>query len=121
MNNRKITNNTYAPGKHFLLDLWGAKNLSNLDFIKNSLIEAAKSCNATILDTKMHSFGDKHGVTGVVILAESHISIHTWPETEFCAIDIFMCGDCDAENAVKLLKKLFEPKTIKIKKYIRGQ
>lgn len=120
MNNDQISPKTYAPGKHLLLDFWGAKNLSNLKLIKNALIDAAKSCNATILDTKMHSFGSEKGVTGVVILAESHISIHTWPETEFCAIDVFMCGDCDAENAIEPLKKLFDPAKVKIQRYLRG-
>lgn len=97
-------NGVYTPGKHILLDFWGAKKTTKLDFIKEALTETAKSCNATILETKFHSFSDGGGITGVVILAESHITIHTWPEIDFCAIDIFMCGNCDAENAVEPLK-----------------
>lgn len=112
--------NKHIPGKHILLDFWGAKKTTDLDFIKDSLVTAAKSCNATILETKFHSFGKGEGITGVIILAESHISIHSWPEIDFCAIDIFMCGNCNAENAIEPLKQSFTPTTIKIQTYIRG-
>ena len=116
----KILNNSYAPGKHVLLDFWGAQKITELGFVEKALIEVATQCKATILETKMHSFGEGGGITGVVILAESHISIHPWPEIDFCAIDVFMCGSCDAANAIEPLKKLFNPDKVVIHEYRRG-
>lgn len=110
----------YAPSTHLLLDMWGAQKLTDIEFIAHALTQAAKECDATILDTKFHSFGENGGVTGVAILAESHISIHTWPEINFAAIDIFMCGTCDAEKAVPSLKNALKPTEVKIKRYKRG-
>ena len=68
----------------------------------------------------LHSFGEGGGVTGVVLLAESHISIHTWPEINFAAIDVFMCGACDATLAIEPLKEMFQPLEANIKEVIRG-
>ena len=88
--------NLYSPGKHILLDLWGVtEQTTQLNFVEDVLRKAANACGATILEVKLHSFGENSGLTGVVILAESHMTIHTWPEMDFCAIDIFMCGECD--------------------------
>ncbi|MBT4921577.1 MAG: adenosylmethionine decarboxylase [Rickettsiales bacterium] len=115
-----MLNNSHAPGKHVLLDFWGAKKITDLDFVQKTLIEVATECKATILDTKMHSFGEGVGITGVIILAESHISIHTWPEIDFCAIDVFMCGECDAVNAIEPLKRLFNPDKVIVQQYRRG-
>mgnify|MGYP003345966291 CR=1 FL=1 len=87
-----------APGgKHIILELdnCDAEWLRNVDSIQKTLEQAAQKSDATILHTYMHHFGGEYGVTGLVALAESHISIHTWPESNYCAIDIFMCGQCD--------------------------
>lgn len=116
----KITNNDYAPGTHILLDFFGIKNSNDVEFIRETLLEAAKACKATVLDIKLHSFGENNGITGVALLAESHISIHTWPENEFAAIDVFMCGNCDATQAIEPLEKMFKPKKSSIKEIQRG-
>ncbi|HLJ04876.1 MAG TPA: adenosylmethionine decarboxylase, partial [Acetobacteraceae bacterium] len=79
-------------GTHLLLDLWGASNLTDPELIDRALRDAAEAANATILHSHFHHFGPDGGVSGVVVLAESHISIHTWPERDFAAVDIFMCG-----------------------------
>ncbi|MDA9817840.1 adenosylmethionine decarboxylase [Flavobacteriaceae bacterium] len=110
----------HSPGKHILLDLWGAQKITEINFIEKALIEAVKACGSTILETKLHSFGENSGVTGVVILAESHISIHTWPEIDFCAIDVFMCGNCDAQKAIEPLRKFFKPTRTRITEHFRG-
>tara|TARA_R110000787_G_scaffold49111_5_gene117951 strand:- start:66369 stop:66824 length:456 start_codon:yes stop_codon:yes gene_type:complete len=106
-------------GTHLLLDLWGASNLDNPDRIGASLEEAALASEATILHTHMHHFTPT-GVSGVVVLAESHISIHTWPERDFAAVDVFMCGACDPYKAVQVIKKAFKPSHIGFSEHRRG-
>ncbi len=110
----------YMPGKHLLLDLWGCKGLTDLPFIKQVLEEAAHVCGATVLETKLHKFGETGGVTGVAILAESHISIHTWPEISFAALDVFMCGACDPCKSIDVFNSFFSPEKTSIKEYGRG-
>ncbi|HTK85269.1 MAG TPA: adenosylmethionine decarboxylase [Patescibacteria group bacterium] len=114
--------NTYvAPGLHLLIDMHGAKNLRDQALIERALREAATACGATILDVKLHSFGEGAGITGVAILAESHISIHTWPETGFAAIDIFMCGGCDPHRAMPVLEAAFTPGRTSLSAHKRGE
>lgn len=115
-----MTTETLAPGYHALLDFWECKGLTDIAFIQKAMEDAAHSCGATILQTKLHSFGEGSGVTGVSILAESHISIHTWPEINFAALDIFVCGNCNVEKAVETLKQHFQPREYTIKKHNRG-
>ncbi len=117
---KETTNSPYAPGKHVLLDFSGAKHLTDVAYIEKALRKAAETCKATVLDVNLHSFGAKGGVTGVALLAESHISIHTWPEMDFIALDIFMCGACDATLAIEPLKDMFQPSSMHIKEVMRG-
>ncbi len=119
MSNEAI-NNPYAPGKHVLLDLTGASHLTDVVYIEKALRKAADTCGASVLDVNLHSFGEGFGVTGVALLAESHITIHTWPETGFIALDVFMCGSCDATLAIKPLQEMFLPTSINIKEILRG-
>ena len=107
-------------GSHVLVDLWGAKNLDNQEFIDQTLNHAAEVAGATVLSSDLHQFSSSGGVSGVLILAESHISIHTWPEKEFAAIDIFMCGKCDPYKAVAVLKEAFSPTSIQVNDQKRG-
>lgn len=110
----------YAPGTHVLLDFWGSIRLDDTAFIDQAMRQAAAACGATVLETRLHHFGANSGVTGVALLAESHISIHTWPETGYVALDVFMCGTCRAEDAVAPLKAAFRPKDFKITAVDRG-
>ena len=96
-------------GSHVLVDFWGASNLSEPDLIEATLREAAAACGATVLHAHVHEFSSSGGVSGVAVLAESHISIHTWPELEFAAFDIFMCGNCAPEGALPVLRRVFRP------------
>lgn len=109
-----------APGMHLLIDLWGASRLAEAAHVEQALIQAAAACGATLLDVRLHSFGEKSGVTGVALLAESHISIHTWPETGFAALDVFMCGVCDPRHAVPVLRKYFSPERMNVTEVHRG-
>jgi S-adenosylmethionine decarboxylase len=79
-------------GRHLIAELYGCAGLDDAGLIECALIDAAAAVRATVLEVRLHSFGAGHGVTGVALLAESHISIHTWPERDYAAIDIFLCG-----------------------------
>jgi S-adenosylmethionine decarboxylase len=81
-------------GRHLLLELYDCSSevLNSLESVKTALVEAAKRAGATIIDVVFHEF-NPFGVSGVVVIAESHLSIHTWPEHRYAAVDIFSCGD----------------------------
>ena len=108
-------------GTHLLVDLWGATNLASPKHIDSALREAATTAGATILHSHFHHFTPNGGVSGVVVLAESHISIHTWPERGFAAIDIFMCGACDPHEAIPVLERAFSPGRINLNEERRGR
>jgi S-adenosylmethionine decarboxylase len=80
-------------GTHLIVDLWQARRLDDLAGVERMLREAARNCGATLLNLDLHRFTPNGGISGVAVLAESHISIHTWPERGYAAIDIFMCGE----------------------------
>lgn len=109
-----------APGQHLLIDFFEAHRLEDEKYIENALRDAANACGATVLKIMLHHFGDGAGVTGVALLAESHISIHTWPEINFAAIDVFLCGKCTPTPAVTVLKSYFNPGHCQIKTHERG-
>jgi S-adenosylmethionine decarboxylase len=81
-------------GRHLLLELYDCSSevLNSLESVKTALVEAAKRADATIIDVVFHEF-NPFGISGVVVIAESHLSIHTWPEYRYAAVDIFSCGD----------------------------
>ncbi len=79
-------------GHHLIADLVGGHRLDDVDHVETCLREAAAVAGATLLEVRLHAFGPGMGVTGVALLAESHISIHTWPEHGSACVDIFMCG-----------------------------
>jgi S-adenosylmethionine decarboxylase len=112
--------NSYTPGKHLILDLYQAIHLDDKGVIEQALMDAAQACNATVLQKNFHSFGEEQGITGMLLLAESHISIHTWPESHFAAVDIFMCGNCDPSLAITPLKKHLCPQHIEVRELNRG-
>jgi S-adenosylmethionine decarboxylase len=107
-------------GTHLLLDLWGAENLDSPEMIDEALRGAAVAAGATILHSHFHHFTPNGGVSGVVVLAESHISIHTWPERNFAAVDIFMCGECNPYDGVPMLRDAFRPDNIQLSENRRG-
>ncbi|MGO4333715.1 adenosylmethionine decarboxylase [Labrys sp. KB_33_2] len=110
----------FAPGLHLLIDFWDCQGLIDAAGIEHALREAAAACGATVLGVKLHGFGDTGGITGVALLAESHISIHTWPETGYAALDIFMCGRCDPRRALPVLEAHFAPGRVKVSEHRRG-
>ncbi|GAB4061140.1 adenosylmethionine decarboxylase [Uliginosibacterium sediminicola] len=90
-----------GAGRHLLLDLnlADSRHLSDVAGIERLLREAASLAGATVIHAHFHHFGPDMGVTGMLLLQESHISIHTWPEHAYAAVDIFMCGDARPELA----------------------
>ncbi len=108
-------------GTHLLIDIWGASRLDDPDHIDERLRAAAIATGATILHSHFHHFSPNGGVSGVVVLAESHISIHTWPERDFAALDIFVCGDCNPHSAIPVIQAAFEPSRIDLGEQRRGR
>lgn len=103
-------------GQHVLADLSGidADKLASCDAIERLLRAAADAAGAHVLHSHFHGFGPGQGVTGVALLAESHISIHTWPEHGYAAADIFMCGDARPELALQVLRSALAPEAIRV-------
>ena len=107
-------------GTHLIIDFWGASRLDEMPHIEATLRQAIEVAGATLLHIHLHCFTPNGGVSGVAVLAESHISIHTWPERDYAALDIFMCGDSAPHKAVAVLKRAFAPVSMQIGDHKRG-
>jgi S-adenosylmethionine decarboxylase len=110
-------------GKHVILEIWA--NVDDPKFcdekgISDVMKSAAHDVGATVIDEHWHLFGKGYGITGVLLLSESHMSIHTWPEYGYAAVDIFMCGECDAALTVTPITQFFKTKEYKVINLIRG-
>lgn len=113
-------NGVSFAGRHLLVDLWDAGQLTDIDYIENTLRRSAEAAGATVLSVHLHQFSDSGGVSGVAILSESHISIHTWPERDYAALDVFMCGSCNPHNALPILKAAFDAGSVTVNETRRG-
>ena len=107
-------------GTHLIIDLWGASRLDEIEHIESTLRDAVDAAGATLLHIHLHHFTPNGGVSGVAVLAESHISIHTWPERDYAALDVFMCGDAEPHNAIPVLKQAFKPNSVQVGDHKRG-
>jgi S-adenosylmethionine decarboxylase proenzyme len=109
-------------GDHYLIDFCDCdpEVIKSVDPIRKIVLRAAKECGATILENFFHQF-EPVGVSGVVMIAESHISIHTWPEEGFAAVDIFTCGNMQPQVAVDIMRENFRAREATMKTVIRGQ
>ena len=108
-----------CAGVHLILDLHGGTGLNDIDLIEATLRSCVTAAGATLLHIHLHHF-QPSGVSGVAVLAESHISIHTWPERGYAALDVFMCGVCDPYKAIPVLRRAFEPGTVQLNETKRG-
>ena len=111
---------THFAGVHLLVDLRGAQRLDDPAHVGQVLVQAAQDAGCTILHQHFHHFGEGTGVTGVVLLAESHISIHTWPETGYAAVDVFMCGRSNPHDALPALRAGFAATELGLQEFRRG-
>jgi S-adenosylmethionine decarboxylase len=111
---------TFA-GTHLIVDLWGARRLDDLEHVEEALRQAVEAARATLLHVHLHHFTPNGGISGVAVLAESHISIHTWPERSYAALDVFMCGSADPQKAIPVLDRFFNPARIEVDELRRGR
>ncbi len=111
-----------ADGIHLLVDFFGVApaNLRRVPEMEELFLRGARAAGARVLMHHFHEFDAAGGVTGVVLLAESHISIHTWPEREFAAIDIFMCGNLRPRAALEIIQNGWMPQKVVAREVRRG-
>ena len=109
-----------SPAPICIIDLFGAKRLDDLKHIKETLKRCVEVAGATLLHIHLHHFTPNGGVSGVAVLAESHISIHSWPEVGYAALDVFMCGEAKPHATVDVLKAAFRPDRVVVKEHLRA-
>ncbi|HEY7536281.1 MAG TPA: adenosylmethionine decarboxylase [Thermodesulfobacteriota bacterium] len=112
-----------ALGRHLLAEYLGCdpKVLNDLERVKDCMLEAASYSGATVLGSSFHYFTPQ-GVSGVIVIAESHLAIHTWPEYEYAAVDIFTCGVVvDPWVAFHRLKLSLDSKECIVREIVRGE
>lgn len=110
-----------CAGVHLIVDLYEAERLDDIAHIDRTLRRCVEAAGATLLHLHLHPFEVNGGVSGVAVLAESHISIHTWPERRYAALDVFMCGDAEPEACVPVLEAAFRPGQIAVDDLLRGK
>lgn len=108
-------------GDHLLIEVKNATNLTDPCYIQDILEDAAIEAGATVIFSYYHPFGVDYGISGVTILSESHISIHTWPEYNYAAIDVFMCGDADPLKTLDIIRKAFYTDDVEYTMIKRGE
>ena len=113
-------NGVRCAGVHLIVDLYGAERLNDIDHIEATLRRCVVASGATLLHIHLHHF-QPNGVSGVAVLAESHISVHTWPDAGYAALDVFMCGSTDPDACVPVLREAFKAKRVAVSELLRGQ
>ena len=108
-------------GTHLIIDLWGCEGIDDIDRIDRAMRDSVEAAGATLLHIHLHHFTPNSGVSGVAVLAESHISVHSWPECGYAAFDVFMCGDAQPHKAVEVLKQAFGPSRVQVTEHLRGR
>lgn len=116
-----ITRNGVSfAGSHLHIDLWDAQDLDDEAKIEKAMKDSVIAAGATLLHIHLHKFSPNGGVSGVAVLSESHISVHTWPERGFAAFDVFMCGAAEPTKAIAVLEAAFKPKRVVVGEHKRG-
>ncbi len=107
-------------GIHLIAEFWNGEIVEDVSRMKKILAAAVKKANNTPLEVIIHKF-QPQGMTGIVLLAESHIAIHTWPEFNYIALDIYTCGNkANPFKALEYLKEKFHPQKFEFRKLKRG-
>jgi S-adenosylmethionine decarboxylase len=110
-----------AIGRHIILEMWGCQNLDSVEVAEHALRDMVDALDVTLLDLKVYPFSPV-GVTGMAIVSESHLVIHTWPEYGYAAVDVFTCGaPRDPEAAIDVLRQYFHPERVGVMEINRGQ
>lgn len=115
-----VRNGVKCAGAHLIIDLYGASRLDDIEHIEATLRRCVTAAKATLLHIHLHHF-QPNGVSGVAVLAESHISIHTWPDAGYAALDVFMCGKANPDACVPILREAFKTKRVAVSELLRGQ
>jgi S-adenosylmethionine decarboxylase len=115
-----VRNGVRCAGVHLILDLHGAKGLDDIDLIEATLRRCVEASQATLLHIHLHHF-QPNGVSGVAVLAESHISIHTWPDAGYAALDVFMCGKASPDACIPVLREAFGAERVEVNELLRGR
>jgi S-adenosylmethionine decarboxylase len=113
-------NGVCCAGVHLIVDLHGAQGLDDIDLIERTLRRCVSAANATLLHIHLHHF-HPNGVSGVAVLAESHISIHTWPDLGYAALDVFMCGKANPDACIPVLRQAFKAARVEVNELLRGK
>lgn len=118
----QVTRKEKILGYHVLLEFHGCspRTIEDSSKVEQVLLKAAKLSKAHIVDSLFHTF-NPHGLSGIIVIAESHFAIHTWPEYRYAAIDLFSCSEkIDLETVVEYLKKHLKPKSVSVVELKRG-
>jgi S-adenosylmethionine decarboxylase len=115
-----VRNGVRCAGVHLIVDLHGAAGLDDIDLIEATLRRCVEAARATLLHIHLHHF-QPNGVSGVAVLAESHISIHTWPDAGYAALDVFMCGKASPDACIPVLREAFKAERVEVNEILRGQ
>jgi S-adenosylmethionine decarboxylase proenzyme len=113
----------HALGRHLLAELGGceASRLADLHLVREAMLEAARVSGATVVTQSFHHFAPL-GISGVVIVSESHLAIHTWPEHRFAALDYFTCGErVDQARAVEAMRVALGAERVTVRDVLRGE
>ena len=106
-------------GTHIIAEFVDCASCGSIETLEPALRAAATAAKATVLDIKTHRF-EPEGISGIVLLAESHISIHAWPEYKYVAVDAYTCGNSDPYRAIEELKKYIKPQKMELQHIRRG-
>ncbi len=115
-----VRNGVPCAGVHLIVDLHGAEGLNDIDLIDATLRRCVAAARATLLHIHLHHF-HPNGVSGVAVLAESHISIHTWPDIGYAALDVFMCGKAEPDACIPILRSAFKAQRVAVNELLRGR
>jgi S-adenosylmethionine decarboxylase len=114
-------NGVRFAGFHLIIDLYGASRLDDITYIESNIKKCVEVSRATLLSINLHHFEPNGGVSGVAVLSESHISVHTWPEKNYAAFDVFMCGEAKPHLTIAVLKEAFSANKVEVTEIKRGR
>ena len=110
-----------CAGAHLIADLYGAKRLDDLKHIKETLRRCVEAAGATLLHLHVHRFTESGGASAVAVLSQGHVSLHTWPDEGYVALDAFMGHEANPEAAIEVVKQALRPTRTVMKEHLRAE